>query len=62
MLDVWSSIPPVGHGLHPAGAPAAGHPRPAAPSLPLPGRPGAPHHEELRGPQPPRQVSTLRYK
>lgn len=39
---------PAGNGLHPGGAFAAGHPRPAAALLPLAGRASTARDEELR--------------
>lgn len=51
---------PAGNGLHPGGAPAAGHPRPAAALLPLAGRASAARDEELRNArQPAGQVREL---
>lgn len=41
-------VPPAGHGLHPGGAPAAGHPWPPAPLLHQPGCAAAPGPQELR--------------
>lgn len=38
----------AGNGLHPGGALTTGHPRPAAPLLPLAGRASAARDEELR--------------
>lgn len=59
-LSSWLLFHPAGNGLHPGGALAAGHPRPAAALLPLAGRTSAARDEELRNArQPAGQVREL---